>query len=113
MAGQYLAGPPADNMIEVDSWNPLFPSNIGSIITESAQNEMEEKSEEKSDEKLDKITNPLEEELAALKVKYGVLKWQEIERNGYPQPRRDENVVDIYKNAKMEEIKVQDAYQWL
>ena len=67
---------------------------------------MEEKSEEQK-------SNPLEDELAALKLKFGELKWTEIQEKGYPEPRRDDKVVDIHKNAKDQSIEVNDAYRWL
>ena len=113
MVHKFMDGAAEDNILEFDSWNPSLPSNLNALITkslaESARDdskEMEEKSEEQK-------SNPLEDELAALKLKFGALKWAEVQEKGYPQPRRDDKVVDIYKNAKDESVEVNDAYRWL
>ena len=105
MIGKFMDGALEDNILEFDSWNPSIPSSLSTVLA-AAESAEEKKSDDKS-------SNPLEDEMAALKLKFGALKWAEVQEKGYPQPRRDDKVVDIYKNAKDESIEVQDPYRWL
>eukprot|EP01084_Bolivina_argentea_P161140 280540_1 len=60
-----------------------------------------------------KDTNTLKTELSTFKTKFGTLKWAQVQEKGYPKPRRDATVVDVYKNSQNEDVKVNDAYRWL
>lgn len=68
---------------------------------------------QKDEQKSNKETISLKQELKTLKKKFGALKWDEVKAKGYPKARRDEECIDTYKNAKGDEVKVNDAYQWL
>jgi len=109
MVAPFLDGGKED-ILRFDSWNPNVRAPPSTESAQPTSSKMEEKSDEKEEEK---PADPVRDELAALRLKFGALKWKEVQRSGYPQPRRDDKVVDVYKNAKGDHVEVNDAYRWL
>eukprot|EP00485_Elphidium_margaritaceum_P002092 CAMPEP_0202702374 /NCGR_PEP_ID=MMETSP1385-20130828/15372_1 /ASSEMBLY_ACC=CAM_ASM_000861 /TAXON_ID=933848 /ORGANISM="Elphidium margaritaceum" /LENGTH=812 /DNA_ID=CAMNT_0049360013 /DNA_START=44 /DNA_END=2479 /DNA_ORIENTATION=- len=63
--------------------------------------------------KLSQDASSLKTQLSTVRKKFGALKLTEVQEKGYPKARRDETVVDVYKNGASEDVKVNDAYRWL
>merc|ERR1719447_1185375 len=61
MVAKFMDGALEDNVIEMDSWNPSMPSNLGTLIASVSDDPPEHKKESPPED--ERKSSPLEEEL--------------------------------------------------